>query len=288
MLSCGLGEGGRSSSAGSGWVLLAGDFVGDLVLRLLKLVWVRRVGVGGATGVFARGFARGVMGARITGVEGVLWRRVLTPGRDDDGDGWGRRDISGENNTNRKGQYGRLQWRINQGCLTWTTRDNLARYRLCAVAPIIERRDPGEPQNSLLGAHSTWHIEAPMLIHNSGCPKTPYRSRSDFKTNRKAPLPLHANVSILSCPFDLSGRHCEGPRAIGGQDEAGLAGGQLDDGNLDLGLGLGRRTDYLSSSRRKCDNSFAVSALGFYMHDLPIIQTSFSPASDPQTPVRPA
>ena len=227
------------------------------------------------------------MGARITGVEGVLWRRVLTPGRDDDGDGWGRRDISGEDGTNWKGQYSRLQWGTNQGCLTWTTRDNLARYRRCAVAPIIQGRDPGESRNSPLGAYSTWDGEAPVLIHNSGCPKTPHRSRSDFKTNRKAPPPLHANVSILYCPLGLSGRHCEGPRAIGGQDEAGLAGGRLDDGDLDLGLGLGQRTDHLPSSRRKCDNSFAVSNLSIIRHRVSEREYAFA-ASDPNPLVRPA
>ena len=36
-LSCTLGEGGRSSSAGSGWGRLAGDFVGDRGFKLLRL-----------------------------------------------------------------------------------------------------------------------------------------------------------------------------------------------------------------------------------------------------------
>ena len=36
-LSCALGEGGRSSSAGSGWGRLAGDFVGDRGFKLLRL-----------------------------------------------------------------------------------------------------------------------------------------------------------------------------------------------------------------------------------------------------------
>ena len=57
---------------------------------------MRSVGEGAATGVFARGFASGVTGARTVGVDGVLCKRVRTPGRDEEEGGWGRRDIWGE------------------------------------------------------------------------------------------------------------------------------------------------------------------------------------------------
>ena len=40
---------------------------------------------------------------------------------------------------------------------------------------------------------------APTLVRKSGSPERPYRSRSDFKTNRKALPPLHANVSMHNC-----------------------------------------------------------------------------------------
>ena len=68
-----------------------------------------------------------------------------------------------------------------------------------------------------------------MLVHNSGCPETPYRSRSDFKTNRKAPLPLHANVSVVLCPLGLLGRHGEILGVIGGLDGVGLVDGRPAD-----------------------------------------------------------
>ena len=64
---------------------MAGDFVGDLGLRLCRLRWGRRVlGVGATDGVFARGFAPGVMGERGLGTEGVLFRRALMSGLEDE------------------------------------------------------------------------------------------------------------------------------------------------------------------------------------------------------------
>ena len=153
---------------------------------------MRSVGEGAATGVFALGFASGVTGARMVGVEGVLWRRALTVGRDVEGEGWGRRDISREDSTMG---HGGLRWRINQRNRML---DLVNSTVPSALAPIMEvgvgpRGAPQVPAGGLL-----FHVarRAPMLVHNSGCPETPYRSRSDFKTNRKAPPPLHANVSV--------------------------------------------------------------------------------------------
>ena len=80
-----------------GGCLFAGDLeeVGGLDLTFWRLRWVRRVGVGvaAADGVLARGFAPGVTGDRGAGMEGVLFKRVLTSGLDDE-DGCGRRDIA--------------------------------------------------------------------------------------------------------------------------------------------------------------------------------------------------
>ena len=187
---------------------------------------MRSVGEGAATGVFALGFASGVTGARMVGVEGVLWRRALTVGRDVEGEGWGRRDISREDSTMG---HGGLRWRINQRNRML---DLVNSTVPSALAPIMEvgvgpRGAPQVPAGGLL-----FHVarRAPMLVHNSGCPETPYRSRSDFKTNRKALPPLHANVSAIFRSFCLFGWYCEGLGEIGDQDGVGLADGRSDDG----------------------------------------------------------
>ena len=161
----------------------------------------------------------------MVGVEGVLWRRALTVGRDVDEEGWGRRDISREDSTMG---HGGLRWRINQRNRML---DLVNSTVPSALAPIMEvgvgpRGAPQVPAGGLL-----FHVarRAPMLVHNSGCPETPYRSRSDFKTNRKAPPPLHANVSVLRCPLYAFRWYCEVLDEDGGLDGAGLVDGRSDD-----------------------------------------------------------
>ena len=110
---------------------------------------MRSVGEGAATGVFARGFASGVTGARMVGVEGVLWRRALTVGRDVDEEGWGRRDISREDSTTGHGGW---RWRINQRNRMLDL-VKLALNRPSVLAPIMEGGwDPGEPSRACWGS----------------------------------------------------------------------------------------------------------------------------------------
>ena len=114
------------------------------------------------------------------------------------------------------------------GCSTSSTGSK----PVSALAPIMEGGGGTPRSPEVFAGGLLVHVasRAPMLLHNSGCPETPYRSRSDFKTNRKALPPLHANVSAIFRSFCLFGWYCEGLGEIGDQDGVGLADGRSDDG----------------------------------------------------------
>ena len=75
---------------------------------------------------------------------------------------------------------------------TWEERVGAHRTRWARAAGDPGTYVPGDRRSQV--AH-----RAPMLVRKSGSLERPYRSRSDFKTNRKAPPPLHANVSMHNC-----------------------------------------------------------------------------------------
>ena len=113
------------------------------------------------------------------------------------------------------------------GCSTSSTGSK----PVSALAPIMEGGGGTPRSPEVFAGGLLVHVasRAPMLLHNSGCPETPYRSRSDFKTNRKAPPPLHANVSVLRCPLYAFRWYCEVLDEDGGLDGAGLVDGRSDD-----------------------------------------------------------
>ena len=105
---------------------------------------------------------------------------------------------------------------------TWEERVGAHKARLARAA-----HDPGTQVPGDRLSHVAQR--APTLVRKSGSPERPYRSRSDFKTNRKALPPLHANVSVLMHVIGVSGWYGRGLGAVGRASEAGLSQGGSDD-----------------------------------------------------------